>query len=126
MLRNYLKTTWRSLLRNRSYALINLTGLALGLGVAIVLFWIVRFEYSFDRYHHNSDRLYRLINKDKYGEKGSHIPQGVVKALNEQIPGVDAAASSYAALLSVNKQRMNEIGVCKVGMYLSCKISIND
>ncbi|MGV3558686.1 hypothetical protein [Larkinella arboricola] len=49
MLRNFLKTTWRSLIRNRSYALINITGLTLGLGVAIVLFWIVRFEYSFDR-----------------------------------------------------------------------------
>jgi putative ABC transport system permease protein len=96
MLRNYLKTTWRSLIRNRNYALINLTGLTLGLGVAIVLFWIVRFEYSFDRYHRHADRLYRLIANDKYGEKGSHVPQGLIKAINEQIPGVEKAVNIYA------------------------------
>lgn len=95
MLRNYFKTTWRNLLRNRSYALINVVGLTLGLGVAIVLFWIVRFEYSFDRYHKNTDRLYRIIYKDKYGDKGSHVPQGLIGALNEQVPGVDAAVNVY-------------------------------
>lgn len=95
MLRNYLKTTWRSLLRNRNYALINLTGLTLGLGVAIVLFWIVRFEYSFDRYHAKADRMYRIISKDRYGEQSSYVPQGVIKALQEQIPGVENAANVY-------------------------------
>lgn len=96
MLTNCLKTAWRNLVRNRSYALINLTGLAMGLAVVIVLFWIVRFEYSFDRYHQHADRLYRLIYNDTYGDKGSHVPQGVIKALNEQIPGVEAAANAYA------------------------------
>lgn len=95
MLQNYFKTAWRTLLHNRSYALINVTGLMLGLGVAIVLFWIVRFEYSFDRYHKNADRLYRVIEIDKYGEKGSHVPQGVIKAINEQVPGVDEAVNVY-------------------------------
>lgn len=95
MLRNYLKTTWRSLIRNRNYAFINLTGLTLGLGVAIVLFWIVRFEYSFDTYHAKADRLYRLIAVDKYGEKGTSVPHGLIKALNEQIPGVENAANAY-------------------------------
>ncbi|RYZ19847.1 MAG: ABC transporter permease, partial [Sphingobacteriales bacterium] len=95
MLRNYFKTTWRSLIRNRNYALINLSGLMLGLGVAIVLFWIVRFEYSFDTHHAKADRLYRLIAVDKYGEKGTSVPQGVIKALNEQVPGVENAANAY-------------------------------
>lgn len=95
MLRNYLKTTWRSLIRNRNYALINLTGLTLGLGVAIVLFWIVRFEYSFDTYHAKADRLYRIISKDRYDEQSTYVPQGAIKALKEQIPGVEDAANVY-------------------------------
>lgn len=95
MVRNYFKTAWRTLVRNRSYTVINLTGLTLGLGIAIVLFWIVRFEYSFDRYHNHAARLYRLINNDQYGEKGSHVPQGVIKALNEQVPGVEQAVNVY-------------------------------
>ncbi|MFD1145219.1 ABC transporter permease [Larkinella insperata] len=95
MLQNYLKTTWRGLLRNRNYALINLTGLTLGLGVAVVLFWIVRFEYSFDRYHTKADRMYRIISKNRYGEQSTYVPQGVVKALKEQVPGVEDAANVY-------------------------------
>ena len=93
MFRNYLKIAWRSLLRNPSYALINLTGLALGLGVAIVLFWIVRFEYSVDRYHQNADRLYRVRDVDKLGEVESHVPQGAINALRRQVPGVEKAAN---------------------------------
>ena len=94
MLRNYLKTTCRTLLRNRNYAIINLVGLTLGLGVAIVLFWIVRFEYGFDRYHANADRLYRVRDQDKFGEMQSHVPQGAINALRQQIPGVAKAASA--------------------------------
>lgn len=93
MLTNYLKIIWRNLLRNRSYTFINLTGLTLGLGVAIVLFWIVRFEYSFDRYHRNADRLFQIRSHDKYGEANSHVPQGVIKALQTQFPGVAKAVN---------------------------------
>ena len=96
MLRNQFKTTWRNLLRNRSYALINLVGLTLGLGVAIVLFWIVRFEYSFDRHHRNADRLYQLRTHDKFGEVNSHVPQGAIKALQTQFPGVEKAVNVKA------------------------------
>ncbi|MGA0560340.1 ABC transporter permease [Larkinella sp. VNQ87] len=95
MLRNYVTTTLRSLIRNRTYALINLAGLTLGLGIAIVLFWIVRFEYSFDRYHSTADRLYRIIVENRYGEQGTSVPQGAVKALNRQISGVEKAVNVY-------------------------------
>ncbi|WP_218919455.1 ABC transporter permease [Spirosoma aerolatum] len=96
MIRSYGKIAWRSMIRNRSYTLINMVGLTLALGIGIVLFWIVRFEYSFDRYHHHADRLYRIINQTQYGEKGSHVPQGVIKALANQISGIEAAANVYA------------------------------
>jgi predicted permease len=97
MLRNYFKTAWRSLLHNRSYASINLLGLTLGLGVAIVLFWIVRFEYNFDRYHANADRIYQIRSYSKFGDgiANSHTPQGVVKALNTQFPGVEKAVNVH-------------------------------
>ncbi len=97
MLHNYFKTAWRSLLHNRSYASINLLGLTLGLGIAIVLFWIVRFEYNFDRYHANADRIFQIHSYSKFGDgiPNSHTPQGVVKALNTQFPGVEKAVNVY-------------------------------
>ena len=93
MLHNFVKTTWRNLLRNRSYAAINLVGLTLGLGVVLVLFWIVRFEYGFDRYHAKADRLFKVRDLDKFGEMQSHVPQGAINALRRQIPGVEKAAN---------------------------------
>ncbi len=97
MIRNYVKTAWRSLLQNRSYAFINLVGLTLGLGVAIVLFWIVRFEYNFDRYHAKADRLYQIQTYSKFsdGVPNSHVPQGVIKALNNQFSGVEQAVNIH-------------------------------
>lgn len=93
MLLNFIKTSWRNLLRNRGYAALNLAGLTLGLGVAIVLFWIVRFEYGFDRYHASADRLFQVWNTDQFGEVQSHVPQGAINALRRQIPGVEKAAN---------------------------------
>lgn len=95
MIRNYFKIALRNLQKNRLYSFINLTGLTLGLGVAITLFWIVRFEYSFDRYHTKADRIYRIRSTDKFGEPQSHVAQGVIKMLNSQFPGVEKAANLY-------------------------------
>lgn len=98
MIQNYFKIAYRSLQKNRLYSFINLTGLALGLGVAITLFWIVRFEYSFDNYHANADRIYRIASTDKFGEPQSHVPQGVIKTLSTQVPGIELAANLQGSM----------------------------
>lgn len=96
MIQNYFKIAFRNLQKNKLYSFINLTGLTLGLAVAITLFWIIRFEYSFDKYHAKADRIYRVSSTDKFGAEQSHIPQGVIKALNTQIPGVEMAVNLQA------------------------------
>lgn len=93
MIQNYFKIAFRNLQKNKLYSFINLTGLTLGLGVAITLFWIVRFEYSFDDYHSKTDRIYRIASTDKFSQPQSHVPQGVIKALNTQLPGIELAAN---------------------------------
>uniref|UniRef100_UPI0040473937 FtsX-like permease family protein n=2 Tax=Roseivirga sp. TaxID=1964215 RepID=UPI0040473937 len=60
MLKNYIVTAFRNIIRNKSYAIINVFGLALGISAALVLFKIVLFEKSFDTYLTNYDRLYRF------------------------------------------------------------------
>ncbi|WP_229216645.1 ABC transporter permease [Dyadobacter sp. 3J3] len=97
MIQNYFKIAFRNLQKNKLYSFINLTGLTLGLAVAITLFWIVRFEYSFDNYHAKADRIYRVSSTDKFGMEQSHVPQGVIKALNTQVPGIEMAANLQAA-----------------------------
>ena len=111
MIQNYFKIALRNLQKNKLYTFINLTGLALGLGIAITLFWIVRFEYSFDNYHSKADRIYRVDALDKFGGKQSHVPQGVIKALNTQIPGVEFAGNLHgtgAGSIKTNTEVFNQ------------------
>ncbi|WP_077920160.1 ABC transporter permease [Spirosoma sp. 209] len=63
MLRNYFKTAWRSLLNNKFYSLINITGLTVGLAVGILILLWVQDELSFDRFHRQATSIYRLENQ---------------------------------------------------------------
>jgi len=62
MIRNYFKTAWRSLVKNRFYSLVNMTGLTAGLAVGILILLWVQDELSFDRFHHQASNIYRLEN----------------------------------------------------------------
>ena len=62
LLYNYLKLTLRNLNRHRIYAVINIAGMSIGLAAAILIFFYVRFETSYDRYHPNADRIFRIVN----------------------------------------------------------------
>ena len=59
MIKNYLKTALRNLLRNRIYSLINIVGLSLGLASAMLIMLYVKDERSYDRFHKN--KIYRVI-----------------------------------------------------------------
>lgn len=63
MLRNYLQTGWRILLRNKAISIINIVGFALGLATVLVIFLYIRHETSFDKHLTKKDRLYRIVRK---------------------------------------------------------------
>ncbi len=60
MLKNFFKTVFRKFSRNKSYVVINIAGLSLGLTSAVILFLIIRHELSFDVHHSNKDSIYRV------------------------------------------------------------------
>jgi putative ABC transport system permease protein len=60
MIRNYIKTAWRNLLKNKFYSVINIAGLTLGLAIGIMILLWVQDELSFDGFHKKSDDIYRL------------------------------------------------------------------
>jgi putative ABC transport system permease protein len=60
MLKNYFKTAWRNLMKNRFYSVINIAGLTLGLAIGILILLWVQDELSFDGFHKNASRIYRL------------------------------------------------------------------
>jgi putative ABC transport system permease protein len=63
MLTNYLKIAYRSLKGNRVYTLINVSGLSLGITCAILIFFLVRYHLSFDTYHPDKERIYRIVTE---------------------------------------------------------------
>ena len=62
MFRNYLKSSWRNLLRNRSFSIINITGLSVGMASAILILVWIGHEMSFDMFHEKKDRIYEVYN----------------------------------------------------------------
>ena len=73
MLRNYFLLAIRNLLRNKVFSFINIFGLALGMAACILILQYVAFEYSYDRFHVNKDRLYRVTNTISHpGQPDNH------------------------------------------------------
>jgi putative ABC transport system permease protein len=60
MLKNYFKTAWRNLFRNKFYSFINIAGLTAGLAIGILILLWVQDELSFDGFHKNADNIYRV------------------------------------------------------------------
>lgn len=91
MFRNYLKVSLRNLWKYKSYALLNVFGLAVGIAAAIILFLIVRYEQSFDTFHAEHERVYRIGESTiKNGEDQAHwiTRTPVVPTLIEETPEV--------------------------------------
>jgi putative ABC transport system permease protein len=63
MIKNYFKTAFRNLSRNRVYSFINIAGLSLGLACAMLIILYVKDEVSYDRFHANLNNIYRLVAK---------------------------------------------------------------
>jgi len=68
MLKNYFKTAFRNLLRNKFYTLINIAGLAIGLATCFLIILYVLDELSYDKYNVNANRIYRVNNEVKFGD----------------------------------------------------------
>lgn len=95
MIKNYFKTAFRNLWRNKNFAGINIAGLAVGISVCLVIFLIIRFELSFDEFHSNKNRIYRLlsVSRNEDGErKSAGVPYPVPTTLHNDFPSMLSTA----------------------------------
>ncbi|MGH7451343.1 MAG: ABC transporter permease, partial [bacterium] len=93
MLKNYLKIAFRNLVKNKTYALINIAGLAIGMACCVLILFYVYDELSYDRHHENAERIYRLTAS--YPTTGKHwacIGPPVGPALKAAIPEIEQVA----------------------------------
>jgi len=66
MFRNYLKIAWRNIIKNRTSSLINIGGLAIGIGVAMIIGLWIQDELTFNQYHKNYQRIARVMRNETY------------------------------------------------------------
>src|SRR3982751_1716414 len=72
MLKNFFKTAFRNLSRNKIYSFINIAGLSIGLACAMLIILYVKDEVSYDRFHSKANNIYRIVTQtiEKSGAKG--------------------------------------------------------
>jgi hypothetical protein len=91
MLRNYIKTAFRSLLKNKTYSLLNIGGLAIGIACAAFIFLWVADEMTFDSVHEKKDRLYIVKENQQYVDHvftHSSTPGLLGPSIQDDIPGI--------------------------------------
>lgn len=102
MFLNYLKTAWRNLLRHKLFSFISVVGLAVGMAVCLTILLFVKDELSYDRFHENKDRIYRLTTQNGLADlhfASTSAPLGPVLAT--QVPDIEAVARLFARSASI-------------------------
>ena len=95
MIKNYFKTAWRSFIKDKVYATINLVGLAIALAGVLMIAAFVKYELSFDKYYSNSNRIYRVVaeeKRDSLFEKTFTMPDALAYTLKNGFPEVESVS----------------------------------
>jgi putative ABC transport system permease protein len=102
MLPYHFKIAWRNILKRKFSTLLNILALSLGISCCILVFLYVNYQLNFDRYHNNTDRLFRLVYELRLDQtdfdKGSSI--AMLKSLKNEFPQVEKAT------VSINRQSL--------------------
>jgi len=96
MLKNYLIVAFRNFRRNKIFSLINVLGLSIGISASLVIFLIVQYDFSFDRFENNGNRIYRVVSEYSFqGNPGNTrgVPAPLADAVKKELSGVDQIVS---------------------------------
>jgi putative ABC transport system permease protein len=88
---HFLKMAWRNLFKRKANTFINIFGLSTGMAVCILLLLFIKDEKSFDHFHENKDRVYRVVLERIYPGRStsySFIPASIGEAINTEFPEV--------------------------------------
>ena len=85
MVKNYFTTALRNFWRNKSFSVINVLGLSIGMSASLIIFLIVFYEFSYDNFEKDSNRIYRVVIDAKFGGVEGHSA-GVHAPLANAIP----------------------------------------
>ena len=92
MFKNYFTIAFRNFRHNKAFSLINIFGLAIGISAALVIFLIVQYDFSFDKFHKDPERIYRLVSNFSFaGEsvRNSGVTYPMGNAARKELTGLE-------------------------------------
>jgi len=98
MIKNYFKIAFRGFWRHKVFTLINIIGLSIGISAALVIFLIVHYDFTFDKFHKDSDRIYRVVSSFSFQGQRSYtggVRGPLAGAIKSQVTGVEYTAPVY-------------------------------
>jgi putative ABC transport system permease protein len=115
MFKNYLKIAWRNLAKNKSFTIINITGLAVGMASAVLILLWIENEVSFDRFHEKQDRIYQVYQRSPFDGKLSTwaiTAKPLADELRSSHSEIEDAARTYDAnfLFTTGDKHLNVHG----------------
>ncbi|MCX6300728.1 MAG: ABC transporter permease [Bacteroidia bacterium] len=114
MIKNYFKIALRNIKRNYTFSILNISGMAIGMAGALLLLLWVQYEISWDRFHKNGDRLYRVLVNHTYNDgrlvQEAFTPVPLAAALKEEYPEIIRSSRylKYKMALPKGDELINE------------------
>jgi putative ABC transport system permease protein len=93
MILNYIKIAFRGFWKHKLFTLINIIGLSIGISASLVIYLIVHYEFTFDKFHKDSDRIYRVVANDSFQGRVNHtsgLPGPLAEAIKNQATGLQS------------------------------------
>ena len=95
MLKNYFLVALRSFWRNKTFSVINILGLSIGVSVSLIIFLLVHYDFSFDKFEKDGAHIYRVIADQKSNGEQSYIndvPEPMGAAIQKELTGIEVVA----------------------------------
>jgi ABC-type antimicrobial peptide transport system permease subunit len=110
MLRNFLLTAWRSLRKYYGTSLLNIFGLSAGMTAAVLIFLYVSNELSYDRFHPDSNNIYRITSYISVAKwTWENAPLALVGPIRKKIPGVQTVSCIRTGFYGTTVRLGNEL-----------------
>ncbi|WP_298311260.1 ABC transporter permease [uncultured Aquimarina sp.] len=97
MIRSYIKIAWRNLQKRKVFSFINILGLALGFGCSILIFLYANYHLQFDNFHHNENRIHRVVTEEHQDEieYESSVPPGFAEVFKSDFNYAEKVANIF-------------------------------
>ena len=100
MFKNYLTVAFRNFWRKKVFSLINIAGLAIGISAALVIYLIVHYEFSYEKFQRDRGRIYRIVTNMHFPDqdfKNAGVPGPLPPAVRSEIPGIEKSTVFWEA-----------------------------